>query len=186
MNDGSIPIEQMFRKGVVKGMLYKHDIISLLNEAGIKYELFEHPAVFNMAEDAKLNIPHLDRTAKNIFVCDDKKPSYILISVMGAARVDLKSFARTFGYRPLHLASENSMFEKLGLTPGSVSPFGLLNSTACDISFYIDQRFKDAHIFVHPNDNTASVFLKTSDLVELIKDHSKATVWFDPLHETHK
>ena len=53
-------------------MLYKNDIVRLLNEAGIEYELFEHPAVFNMAEDAKLNIPHLDRTAKNIFVCDNK------------------------------------------------------------------------------------------------------------------
>ena len=55
------------------------------------------------------------------------------------------------------------------LVPGSVTPFGLLNDTAHDVHWYLDAEFAGHKIGVHPNDNTATVWMQTDDLVRLIK-----------------
>lgn len=63
------------------------------------------------------------------------------------------------------------MKEQLGVAPGSVTPLELLNDTDCRVKFFIDKDFVDGMIGVHPNDNTATVWLKTADLVNIIKEH---------------
>lgn len=65
------------------------------------------------------------------------------------------------------------MQEILGLIPGAVTPFGLLNDEACKVHFYIDRDFWQGSglIGVHPNDNTATVWLKAEDLVALLREH---------------
>ena len=59
----------------------------------------------------------------------------------------------------------------LGLTPGAVTPFGLLNDTQHKVRFYLDADFSGQRIGVHPNDNAATVWLKVSDLVNLLREH---------------
>ena len=61
----------------------------------------------------------------------------------------------------------------LKLSPGSVSPFGLLNDQDLKATFYLDEDFtKDQSIIgVHPNDNTATLWLKVEDLISIIKEH---------------
>ena len=59
----------------------------------------------------------------------------------------------------------------MGLTPGSVSPLGILNDTECSIRFYLDAEFSGNKIGVHPNDNTATVWLQADDFMALIRDH---------------
>ena len=63
--------------------------------------------------------------------------------------------------------------EILGIKPGSVSPFGLFNDNELIVQFYIDKEFFiDSHIIgIHPNDNTATVWLKVEDLISIIKEH---------------
>lgn len=56
-----------------------------------------------------------------------------------------------------------------GVTPGSVSPFGILNDTECRVQFYIDEEFAGNKIGVHPNDNTATVWIQADDLVRLLQ-----------------
>mgnify|MGYP003291460662 CR=1 FL=1 len=69
--------------------------------------------------------------------------------------------------------TERELEEKTGLLPGSVSPFGLLNNKDADVIFCLDREFMDdrAMIGIHPNENTATVWLKTEDLIEMIKNH---------------
>ena len=55
----------------------KNETLHYLNQLGIKYEIVEHPAVYNMAEIEKITLPHLEADAKNLFVRDDKKQNYI-------------------------------------------------------------------------------------------------------------
>ena len=72
----------------------------------------------------------------------------------------------------LSFASPQEPFEKMELLPGSVSPFGLLNSKDKDIIFYIDEDFwlDNKKIGIHPNINTATVWLNVDDLVKIIKE----------------
>lgn len=152
----------------------KRDIYEYLDKLGIWYEVSEHEAVFNMEELAKLNLPYEGCDAKNLFVRDDKKSCYYLITVCGDKRVDLKDFKEKNNTRRLTFCSESDLFDKLNLTPGSVTPFGLLNDKECLVKFYLDKDLflnNDSIIGIHPNDNTATVWIKSIDLINIIKTH---------------
>ena len=107
------------------------------------------------------------------FVRDDKKRNYYLITVIGSKRVDLKEFKKKHGTRALSFASADELLQFLKLTPGGVTPLGLLNDEACAVRLYLDKEFTEGEgiIGVHPNDNTATVAMKTEDLLVLLGEH---------------
>lgn len=151
----------------------KEEIINILKTKNIWFELEEHQAVFNMEDLNDLNLKYKDRDAKNIFVRDDKKLNYYLITIKGDKRIDLKQFRKDFNTRNLSFASSEDLMEILNLIPGSVSPLGLLNDKNLKVKFYIDKYFlNDTGIIgIHPNENTSTLWIKTEDLIEIIKEH---------------
>ncbi len=151
----------------------KQDIYNLLNHKNIRYEITEHRAVFNMVELTGIDIPYPEANAKNLFVRDDKKKNYYLITVKGDKRVNLKEFRREHQTRALSFASEIDLKKFMDLTPGAVTPFGLLNDKERMIRFYLDSYFLESPslIGVHPNDNTATIWIKTEELINVIKEH---------------
>lgn len=148
----------------------KDEIYAYLTAKGISYEVTNHDAVFNMEELGAVELPYPKWDAKNLFVRDDKKRNYYLISVKGDKRVDLKAFRKRQGLRPLSFASADDLLAILGLTPGAVTPLGLLNDKAGKVYFYLDVDFKGHLIGVHPNDNTAAVWLLADDLMKLLRE----------------
>ena len=68
----------------------KEDIYKYLNDKNIWYEITEHKAVYTMEELSKIDIPYPESDAKNLFVRDDKKSNYYLITVKGNKKVDKK------------------------------------------------------------------------------------------------
>lgn len=149
----------------------KEAIYQYLKHHGVAFEVNEHQAVFNMGELDAVDLAYPEWDAKNLFVRDDKKRHYCLISVKGDKRVDLKAFRKKYGLRALSFASENDLLTIMGLNPGSVTPLGLLNDADCQVHFYLDAEFVGNLIGVHPNDNTATVWLNADTLVDLIKAH---------------
>ena len=151
----------------------KSETYAYLNDQGIPYEVTEHPAVYNMDELAEIALPYPEDDAKNLFVRDDKKRNYYLITVKGDKRVDLKEFRKQNGTRPLSFASPEDLMRLLGLTPGSVTPLGLLHDEERKVQLYLDRSFLDGagRIGVHPNDNTATVWMQAEDLITLIRTH---------------
>lgn len=151
----------------------KEEIYKLIKEKGYWHEITEHKAVFTMDEVNDIYVPYPEYDAKNLFVRDDKKRNYYLITVKGNKKVDLKEFRKNNNTRPLSFASENDLMTILNLIPGSVTPLGLLNDQELRVSFYLDKEFLTGKeiIGVHPNDNTATLWLKVEDLITLIKDH---------------
>lgn len=151
----------------------KKEIYRYLKEKNIWHEIIEHEAVYNMEELSKIEIPHSGAYGKNLFVRDDKKRNYYLITVKEDKRVDLKEFKNKNNTRPLSFASINDLKDIMDLSPGSVTPFGLLDDKDLKVQFYIDEELTgdDQIIGVHPNDNTATVWLKVEDLINIIKEH---------------
>ena len=86
-------------------------------------------------------------------------------------RVDLKGFRRQHGLRALSFASTEELFSIMELTPGAVTPLGILNDTESRVHFYLDEEFIGNKIGVHPNDNTATIWMKADDLMGLIQKH---------------
>lgn len=149
----------------------KSEIYQYLTQKGIAFEASEHKAVFNMEELNGAELPYPEQTAKNLFVRDDKKQNYYLITLKGEKRADLKAFRRQNDLRNLSFASEAELMEYMSLTAGSVTPFGLLNDPLHRVIFYLDSEFEGNMIGVHPNDNTATVWLCADDLAKLIREH---------------
>lgn len=151
----------------------KQEVYDFIKSKNIWYEITEHKAVFNMDELSEIEIPYPEYNAKNLFVRNDKKRNYYLITVKGNKRVDLKEFRNNNGTRPLSFASEQDLMGIMNLIAGSVTPLGLLNDKDLKVTFYLDKDFlKDKQIIgVHPNENTATLWLKVTDLIDIIKEH---------------
>ena len=151
----------------------KQEIYAFLAENGVWHEITEHKAVFNMAELAEVEIPYPEGDAKNLFLRDDKKRGYYLLTVRGDKRVDLKQFRRAHGLRPLSFASEEELAALLGLFSGAVTPLGLLNDAQHSVKLFLDAELlaPPGLVGVHPNDNTATVWLKTEDLLRILREH---------------
>ena len=151
----------------------KQEIYDFIKNKNIWYEITEHKAVFNMDELSEIEIPYPEYDAKNLFVRDDKKKNYYLITVKGNKRVDLKEFRNNNNTRPLSFASEQDLMSIMNLIAGSVTPLGLLNDNELKIIFYLDKDFLNGKqiIGVHPNDNTATLWLKVTDLIDIIQEH---------------
>ncbi len=149
----------------------KTEVYQYLTEQNIPYEITEHQAVFNMEELDAVELPYPEWDAKNLFVRDDKKKNYYLITVKGDKRVNLKEFRKQHGLRNLSFASSEDLLEIMGLQPGSVSPLGLLNDEERRVHFFLDAEFDGNKIGIHPNENTATIWLAAKDLMELIEKH---------------
>ena len=153
----------------------KTETYQYLAEHGVAYEVTEHAAVYNMEELDAIELPYPDRDAKNLFVRDEKKQNYYLITVRGDKRIDLNAFRRAHGLKRLGFARPEELEHFLKLIPGAVTPLGLLNDEERAVTLFLDAAFADGGLIgVHPNDNTATVWLKTEELVRLIREHGNA------------
>ena len=151
----------------------KQETYDYLRAHGVPFEITEHPAVFNMAEVAEIPLPYPEADAKNLFVRDDKKRNYYMITVQGSKRVDLKEFQNCHGLRKLSFASPEDLMSILGLIPGAVTPLGLLCDRERRVKLFLDEDLSD-RIGIHPNDNTATVWLKTADLIRILEEHGNS------------
>ena len=133
------------------------EVLNILDQENISYEILE--------------LPKEEVIAKNLFVRDDRKDQYMLLVVPGDRRVNLKAFRRAMGTRPLSFASGEELSRILGLSKGAVSPLGVLNDRKRQVQVFVDQVFAGGRIGVHPNDNTATIWLATADLVALLEKH---------------
>jgi len=145
--------------------------LDYLDARGIAYRYADHPAVFTIAEMDALGLENPDEVAKNLFLCDSKKRRFFLVVMSGHSTADLASLGAALGVK-LSFASEHRLTEHLGLTKGSVTPLGIINDEARAVEVIFDAEVLRWHeIGVHPNTNTASVWLSPQDLYRLVEEH---------------
>lgn len=154
-------------------------VICALKEFGVEYELYTHKAVFTVEEMNELDLPRPEAGAKNLFLRDDKKRNYYLLTVKEDRPINLKEVRKKMGVRPLSFASEDDLSAKLGLTRGSVTPLGVINNTDHDVKVYIDADFRGGEISVHPNSNEGTIYLSADKLAEFIKAQGNPVEFFE-------
>jgi Ala-tRNA(Pro) deacylase len=141
-----------------------------LKANNIEHVVHEHPAVFTCEEAQKhcSNVPGV--ASKNLFLRDDKKRRYFLVILSSKKRADLKNLAQLLGVKRVSFANDTELKEKLGLEPGAVSIFGLLNDKNLQVELFIDKDFYESSVVnFHPNRNTASVELKKEMLEKFLE-----------------
>ena len=150
----------------------RNELLGLLETEGIPYEMDEHKAVYNMEELKEVTLRYPLDDAKNLFVRDDKHRCFYLITLRGDKKADLRKIRKEQKTRPLSFASAEELMEILHLEQGSVTPFGLLNDRDHKAILFLDEDcLRAGRIGVHPNDNTATLWLETKDLIRLLTMH---------------
>lgn len=133
-------------------------VYEILNNLQVPYIRYEHKAVFTIEEANKLNIDIKGEHCKNLFIRNRKGDKHYLLIIQEWKRVDLKSIAKEIESSSLSFASEERLYKYLGLTPGSVTPFGLINDTEKHVTVLLDKDLETLNnISFHPNVNTATI-----------------------------
>lgn len=140
------------------------DVEQYLRALDIAFVRHEHPPVATVAE-AEAHWKDIDALhAKNLFLRNQKGTRHFLAVLAFTRRADLAALGDLFGEKKLGFASPERLLAHLGLTPGSVSPFGLINDPGHRVELAIDAAIRDAeHVAFHPNVNTATLVLSGSD-----------------------
>ena len=131
---------------------------------GIRFERHEHPPVFTVGEAlehwAGIDAVH----CKNLFLRNKKGDRHFLVVAAHTTAIDIAALAGRIGESRLSFASAERLAAHLGLTPGAVSPFGLINDRAGGVHVLLDATLRDAaRVGFHPNVNTATVVLSFAD-----------------------
>ncbi len=139
-------------------------VYAALDALGIAYTRHEHPPVFTV-EEAEQHWRGIDAThCKNLFLRNRKGNAHYLVVVEKSAPVDIKRLAAQIGEDRLSFASSERLATHLGLTAGSVSPFGIINDRNHAVTVVVDEALRGARqVGFHPNVNTATITLAFAD-----------------------
>lgn len=154
-------------------------VYETLERMNIPYEVIQHPPMFTIEDMERMDIPPDAVIAKNLFLRDAKGRRHYLVVVHKDNNPDLRGMGKQWGTR-LSFGSDARLEKYLGLTKGSVSPFGVLNDAGCEVEVYFDNALKTcARVGVHPNLNTASLLMAFPDIVRVVREHGNKVEFFD-------
>lgn len=140
-----------------------------LNKMNIPYDVVEHPPAFTTEEADSYIVGKEGVRTKTLFLCNKKKTAYYLVIMDDAKRLDMEKLAELVGEKRLSFGSPERLMEKMGLIPGIVSVFGLLNNTDHDINVYLDnEMLSEKYISFSPNDSTKTIFISIEDMYKFL------------------
>ena len=145
-------------------------VAARLDALGIAYTRHDHPPVATVEEAVRhwADIPATH--CKNLFLRNQKGDRHYLVIVEHAKRVDLRRLAEQIGDGKLSFASPERLKTYLGLTPGSVSPFGLINDSSRAVRVVIEGDLKAAtRLSFHPNINTVTLTIAGADFTRFLE-----------------
>lgn len=160
----------------------KDRVIKYLNNLDISYQVFTHPPLptIDIAIEYWKNIPGVH--CKNLFFRNHKGDRHYLVIMECHQDLNIHDLEKRLKQGKLSFASHERLFKYLGLKPGSVSPFGLINDSSNHVKLFIDKNLEDTNLIsFHPNDNRATLVLKTSDFLSFL-DHCTNEYHFQELY----
>ncbi len=148
----------------------KDTVCRYLDSLGIEYERHDHEPIFTMEEIHEANLDPEGYIAKNLFLRDGAGRRHMLVTISDGKNADLKVLRSIFQSSRLSFGSEERLYDRMKLTKGSVSPMGLMNDEDNSVEFYFDKDLLDNPLIgIHPNHNSATLFLKPEDLLKAVE-----------------
>src|SRR5215472_16480808 len=137
-------------------MMSRDDLLALFDALGIEHATLDHPAVFRVGEGEEIKAALPGAHTKNLFLKDSRGQLW-LISARQDTKIDLKRLPAVIGSGKLSFGSAALLEAALGVTPGSVTAFALVNDRARAVRFVLDARLAEAgQVNFHPLVNTAT------------------------------
>jgi len=159
-------------------MSLTRQVYDALDALGIAYEAYEHPAVFTSEEAAEHWAAIPAARVKNLFLRNKKGDRHYLVILGVEKQADLRALAKVIGDDRLSFGSPDRLMAHLGLTPGSVSPFGLIHEGSQGVRVIVDRDLRSAtRLIFHPNINTASVAIGVADFERFLTSRGNPVRW---------
>jgi Ala-tRNA(Pro) deacylase len=148
-------------------------LFRFLDTLGIEHQTLHHPALFTVEESKALRGEIAGAHTKNLFL-KDKKGKLFLVTAVENTRIDLKQLHGIIGGSGrLSFASADQMMEHLGVSPGSVTAFAVMNDSTGAVTLVLDERLKSfSHINCHPLINTMTTAVRYDDLLRFFVETS--------------
>ena len=144
------------------------ELQTIFKKLGIEYEETTHPPVYTVEQIGKIPLNIIGTGCKNLFLTDHHQ-TYLLVILEEHKQADLKKIAKAAGTKRLSFASDKALLELLGLSPGSVSPFGLMHDPDKQVRTVIDASLVGKRLLFHPNVNTKTIAVWYDDLIRFIE-----------------
>lgn len=145
-------------------------LLNYLTSENIEFEYYEHVPVFTVEESEQIKNTIPWAHTKNLFLTD-KKWWFYLVSIAAHKRFPVNLFRKQLGTKELSFASAEQLYEKIRLTPWSVSLFWLMYDTPPDVHVYLDQDLRIApFVGRHPNRNDATIILAHSMIEKFLQN----------------
>jgi Ala-tRNA(Pro) deacylase len=146
------------------------ELYETLKELNIQFEYYEHPPAPTIEEAKKYWKDLVATHCKNIFFRNHKGNRHYLVILEHTQALDIHDLEKRLKQGKLTFASPKRMLKYLGVTPGSVTPFGLINDKENHVHVFLDENLKKSEtISFHPNINTASLVLKFEDFEKFLE-----------------
>ncbi len=147
----------------------RQDLFARLAELGIATHTVEHEALFTVAESSQLERELPGAHTKNLFLKDEGGDLFLVVA-RSATKVDLKALARTLGAGRFSFGKPELLMEALGVPPGSVTAFAVINDGSGRVRMVIDaELMRHDSINCHPLENTATTNIARDDLLRFIR-----------------
>jgi Ala-tRNA(Pro) deacylase len=154
---------------MVKMPASRAELMARFRSLGIETETREHPHVFTVEEARALRGQIPGGHCKNLFLKDEKGGVWLIVCLEDA-RIDLKAAPARIGSRRLSFGKPDLLMQLMGVEPGSVTPFGLINDTQNRIAVILEERMmRETLLNYHPLSNDATTTIATADLVTFIR-----------------
>ena len=153
-------------------------VYSALDAMGIAYTAYEHPPIFTGDEAAEhwKDVPGVG--IKNLFLRNKKGDRHYLVILAIDKQADLRQLVKVIGDDRLSFGSPERLQKFLGVTPGSVSPLGLVHDADRAVRVIVDSDLRNAErLIFHPNDNTASLTITAGDFARFLEHRGNAVRW---------
>lgn len=160
-------------------MLDPQQLFARLDQLGIAHRTVEHPPVFTVEEAKALrgNLP--GHHIKNLFLRNKKEEMWLVVALEDRA-IDLKRLGEALGAGRLSFGSAERLKRYLGVEPGSVTPFALINDRAHAVRLALDRGMADgAPVNAHPLVNTMTTALAAADLLRFFDATGHTPHWLD-------
>jgi len=156
----------------------REPILGALQALDIRYELFEHPPV-HTSDEAAIHWQAISGAAvKNLFLRNKKGDRHYLVILGIDKQADLRHLVKVIGDDRLSFGSPERLQKYLGVTPGSVSPLGLIHDSARAVRVIVDSDLRTAErLIFHPNDNTASLTISGVDFLRFLENRGNSVRW---------
>ena len=165
-------------------MLTPNELIKLLDVKGYDYDFHEHKALFTVEDSNKLRGKIAGLHSKNLFL-KNKKNKFYLFSCEEFSKINLKTISKSLNIGNVSFAKKEYLLELLGISPGSVTPFALLNNKESNIDLYLEDKVHESeYINFHPLTNKATVTIKSRDFMEFMIENKKKVHIFSTSNET--